>query len=72
MRANGCLRQLGAGAVELMPAAPDKPTWSLIALAAALERRELAECEAAALRLKLARVREINPSLVKHIERTTQ
>jgi len=43
---------------------------TLIALAGALERRELAECEAAALRLKLSRVREINPTLAKYVEAT--
>lgn len=50
------------------PATP--PHWSLIALAGALERRELAECEAARLRQIVLRVREINPGLVKHIERS--
>lgn len=41
--------------------------WSVLALAAAQEARELAECEQARLRQIIERFRAINPVMTRHI-----
>jgi len=42
--------------------------WRLLGLAAALEAKELVECENARMRLVLERVRRINPTMMRNVE----
>lgn len=55
---------------NILPFTP-RERWAIFAVAAAVEAKELAECDGARNRLIIERLRKINGVMVKNVERST-